>query len=155
MKWTAVAGAGVAFLLFAGGWRAYGAPPADPCSLLTAPQVSAALGAAASEGKRVATSLCQWDAPGRNGGTQKVSLTLGNAQRFAMAKMPINDPRITKTPVSGIGDEAVYGTTAGQAASINVKKGDAYFAISVNGVPMEQAQATVTTLAKEVVSKMQ
>ena len=126
------------------------APPA-PCSLLTTAEVSAALGAAAGEGKAVTPKLCQWAA---NGGWQKVALTLSDAHRFAYAKMPVNSPSITKTPVSGVGDEAVYGTTAGQAASITVKKGDSYFSVSLMGVPMSKAQVAATQLAQEVLAKL-
>jgi hypothetical protein len=140
--------------LLASGSAAAGAPPADACSLLTAVQVSAALGVAAGEGKAVASSLCQWTAPGKNGGSEKVAVTIGNAQKFAMAKMPVNTPSIKKTSVSGIGDDAVFGTTAGQAASINVKKGNVYFAVSLMGVPLDKAQAVATTLAKDVLAKL-
>jgi len=144
----------VASGLLVSGSTADGAPPADPCSLLTAVQVSAALGVTAGEGKAVASSLCQWTAPGKNGGSQKVAVTIGNAQKFAMAKTPVNAPSIKKTPVSGLGDEAVFGTTAGQAASINVKKGDVYFAVSLMGDPMDKAQAVATALAKDVLAKL-
>ena len=139
--------------LLASGSVADGAPPAGPCSLLTAAQVSAALGVAAGEGEALASSLCQWTAPGKNGRAASVDVTISNAQRFAMAKVPVNSPSITKTPVSGIGDEAVFGTTAG-VASINVKKGDVYFAVTLRGVPMDKAQAVVTTLAKDVLAKL-
>lgn len=130
------------------------APPADACSLLTAAQVSAALGATVGEGKAVTSSLCQWAAPGKNGGSQKVAVTIGNAQKFAMAKTPVNAPSVSKTPVSGVGDEAVFGTSAGQAASINVKKGDVYFAVNLMGVPLDKAQAAATALAKDVLAKL-
>jgi len=130
------------------------AGPPDPCSLLTAAQVSAVLGATAGEGKAVTPKYCQWTAPGKDGGSQKVALTISDAQRFAYAKMPVNSPSITKTPVSGVGDEAVFGTTAGQAASITVKRGDSYFAVSLMGVPMSNAQAVATQLAKEVLAKL-
>jgi hypothetical protein len=140
--------------LLASASAADGAPPADACSLLTPAQVSAALGATAGEGKAVTPSLCQWTAPGKNGGSERVAVTIGNAQRFAMAKVPVNTPSVTKTPVSGIGDEAVFGTTAGQAASINVKKGEVYFAVTLMGVPLDKAQAVATTLAKDVLGKL-
>ena len=141
-----------ASLVCLGGRTAVAAPAA--CSLLTAAQVSAALGATAGEGKGMLSNLCMWTAPGTGGSSQKVALTIGDERKFAMAKMPVNDPRITKTPVSGVGDEAVFGTTAGQMASINVKKGDTYFSISLNGVPMNKAQAVATQLAKEVLAKL-
>jgi hypothetical protein len=131
---------------------AFAAPVA--CSLLTTAQVTAALGASASGGTGMMANLCMWTAPANGGPAQKVALTIGDARKFAMAKMPVNDSRVTKTPVSGVGDEAVFGTTAGQMASINVKKGDTYFAISLNGVPMDKAQAVATGLAKDVLSKL-
>jgi len=144
---------GVASLL-ASTSAANGAPPADACALLTAAQVSAALGVTAGEGKAVVPSLCQWTAPGKDRGSERVAVTIGNAQKFAYAKTPVNSPSIKKIPVSGIGDEAVFGTTAGQAASINVKKGDIYFAVSLMGVPLDKAQAVATTLAKDILAKL-
>jgi hypothetical protein len=140
--------------LLASGSVAHGAPPADPCALLTAAQVSAALGVTVGEGKALASSLCQWTAPGKNGRSQGVAVTIGNAQKFAMAKTPVDAPSIKKTPVSGIGDEAVFGTSGVQAASINVKKGDVYFAVNLVGVPIDKAQAVVTALAKDVLAKL-
>ena len=144
---------GLAGILVLGQGAMLAAPPA-PCSLLTAAEVSAALGATAGEGTAVTPKVCQWTAPGKGGASQKVALTISDAQRFAIAKTPINDPRITKTPVSGVGDEAVYGTTAGQAASITVRKGDSYFSLSLMGVPMSNAQTVATQLAKEALAKM-
>ncbi len=144
---------GVASLL-ASTSAANGAPPADACALLTAAQVSAALGVTAGEGKAVVPSLCQWTAPGKDRGSERVAVTIGNAQKFAYAKTPVNSPSIKKIPVSGVGDEAVFGTTAGQAASINVKKGDIYFAVSLMGVPLDKAQAVATTLAKDILAKL-
>jgi len=55
------------------------ASPPDPCSLLTAAQVSAALGATADEGKAVTPKFCQWTAPGKSGASQKVALTILDA----------------------------------------------------------------------------
>ena len=135
---------------------AHAAPPGDACSLLNAAQVSAALGSAVSDGQAVGRKLCMWKATAtaKNGSTPRVALTIGDAQKFAYAKMPLPDAKITKAPLSGVGDEAVYGTTAGQLASINVKKGSSYFAISVNGVSMDKTQALVTQLAKEALAKL-
>jgi len=151
-RWAARLMLGVVAVAMCG--RVAWAAPPDPCSLLTAAQVSAALGATAGEGKAVTPKYCLWTAVGKDGGSQKVALTISDAQRFAYAKMPVNSPSITKTPVSGVGDEAVYGTTAGQAASITVKKGDNYFSVSLMGVPMSNAQAVATQLAKEAVAKL-
>ena len=153
MRVSLVRVAGLTSILVLGRGSLLAAAP-EPCSLLTAAQVSTALGATAGEGKAVTPKVCQWAAPGKNGSSQKVGLTISDAHPFAMAKMPLNDSRITKTAVSGVGDEAVYGTTAGQAASITVKKGDSYFSVSLMGVPMSNAQAVATQLAKDVLARL-
>ena len=102
----------------------------DPCSLLTQAQVSEALGTNVAPGKRVVPTLCDWSAAATQPGTRakKVTLTLKKPQEFAYLKMPVGNG-ITKTPVSGIGDEAVYGTTPGYATTLSVRKGDNVFVI--------------------------
>jgi hypothetical protein len=148
--------AATGFLILASIAMTEAASAADACSLLTTAQVSAALGSAVKDGKAIGQKLCMWDAaaPAKSGATPRVSLTVSNAQAFAFAKMPVQSANITKTPLSGVGDEAVYGTTAGQMASVNVKKGSTYFAISVGGVPVDKTQALVTQLAKEALGKL-
>ncbi len=140
---------------------AYGAPPSDPCSLLTPAQVSAVLGVQVGPGKRIASKLCQWTGPQPMGPSAKsVALTLLDARGFAAVKTPVNAEGITKTPMSGLGDEAVYGTTAGVGASLSVKKGDFYFSVHVRGFPYNKAkgpdevEGKEKTLALEILSKM-
>jgi hypothetical protein len=139
---------------------AYAAPPSDPCSLLTPAQVSAVLGVNVGEGQRMAPTLCEWSVSGQSGpGSKKVTVTLQNPQAFAYAKMPVGHG-ITKTPVSGIGDDAVYGTTPNFAATLTVKKGDVVFAVRVFGFPiaegksLDEVQAKEKTLALEILSKL-
>src|SRR5262249_3027840 len=106
---------------------AYAAMPSDPCSLLTPAQVSAALGTTVGAGVAVGSALCQWIAPNQPNSmnAKKVTLRLQNAQQFAYAKTLVGGG-ITKTPASGIGDEAVYGTspgtTPGLATTLAVRK---------------------------------
>jgi len=131
------------------------AAPPDPCALLTQAQVSEVLGAAAGAGERLATSVCQWSTKAEAGaGSKKVTLTLQNAQAFAAAKTPVPTGTITKTPVSGIGDDAVYGTTKGAATVLTVKKGDAVFVVRVFGFPEDETKAKEKTLALDVLSKL-
>jgi hypothetical protein len=148
--------AATAFLFLPSMVTAQAAPAGNACSLLTTDQVSAALGSTVKQGKALTPKLCMWDAaaPAKSGGTPRIALTISSAQAFVYAKMPVPDSKITKTPVSGLGDEAVYGTTAGQMASVNVKKGSSYFSVGVNSVPMDKAQALVTQLAKEAMAKL-
>jgi hypothetical protein len=51
---------------------------------------------------------------------------------FAYAKMPVGHG-ITKIRASGIGDEAIWGRTAGYATVLTVKKGSLAFGVHVYG----------------------
>jgi hypothetical protein len=91
---------------------------------------------------------------------KSVAITLLDARGFAAVKTPVNAAGITKTPMSGIGDEAVYGTTAGFGSTLGVKKGDFYFSVHVKGFPFDKAkgadetEAKEKTLAQQILSKM-
>jgi hypothetical protein len=131
----------------------------DPCSLLTQAQVSEVLGVSVDPGKLVVPTICGWSEATRKPGTsaKKVTLSLKKPQEFAYLKMPIGEG-ITKTPVSGIGDEAVYGTTPGYATTLSVRKGDKVFVVQVWGFDIKKdddhIKATEKTLALEVLSKL-
>lgn len=136
---------------------AYAAPPSDACSLLTAAQASATLGVAVSDGKSSVPHECEWSQPGAGvGGKGVLAEILGPmgsmtaVDRFNTVKMPVG--RIVKTPVTGLGDDAVYVETAG--AALYVKKGDFVFQIRVHGFPLEEIKAKEKTLALDVLAKL-
>jgi hypothetical protein len=143
-----------------------GAAPSDPCSLLTKSQVSAVLGVQV-ESRLVAPTLCEWAIPGEPPSIRQKKVTVsiltpGGERRFAAAKMPIGAAGgrgITKTPASGIGDDAVFGIYP-PVSGLTVKKGDFFFAINVYGFPLDkpeaidQVQAKEKTLALQVLSKL-
>jgi len=143
------------FLTVCSSRSAYGAPSSDPCSLLTPAQISAVLGLNVSAGKPLGTKSCDWTVPGQPMGinARRVTVTLLNEQAFAYAKMPVNFKGITKTSVSGIGDDAVYGTAAGHG-TLSVKKGNSAFVVHVYGFPLDQIEAKEKTLALEILSKL-
>ncbi len=122
----------------------------DPCSLLTPAQVSTALGAMVGPAKHLATTVCVWDVPNEPPGSnlKRVTVTLLTERGFEAAKTPVGGT-ITKVPVSGIGDEAVFGTTGKLAAVLSVKKGPAAFAVRVQGFPLDQPQGVADVQAKE------
>jgi hypothetical protein len=140
---------------------AYGAPPSDPCSLLTQSQVSAVLGVQIGEGRRVAPTLCEWAIPGEAPSIRqkKVTVIIETEPGFAAAKIPVGHGT-TKVPASGIGDEAVFGTTPKYATTLTVKKGAFYVAVCVYGFPLDQSkavdevQAKEKTLALQILSKL-
>ena len=135
----------------------YAAPPIDPCSLLTTSQVSSALGVTVGSGKAAGPRDCQWSQPGGGVGAKSVLLEIlgpmGNrtpVDRFNTAKMPV--PRVVKTPVSDLGDDAVYVQTLDVA--LYVKKSAFVFSIRVAGFPVEQSKAKEGALARDVLAKL-
>lgn len=140
---------------------AYAAPPTDACSLLTPAQVSAALGVAVGAGKQEGQLDCEWDQPGWTmvRGMRLLLHILGPvgsltpAQRFNT--MPVRG--ITKTPLSGVGDDAVYVIRGSSAPELTVKKGGSVFQIRIQGLPrnqVNQIEAKEKTLALEVLAKL-
>ena len=132
------------------------AAPSDPCSLLTPDQIGAVIGSTVEAGKAVGTKMCQWLVPNQPAGLngKKVAVTLQDSRAFAYAKTPVNDARITKTPVSGVGDEAIQGTTLGKVTTLTVKKGDTVFVVHVTGFPVDQAQSMEKSLALQILPKL-
>jgi hypothetical protein len=131
----------------------------DACALITQSQASAALGVSLGDGTHPgATNLatCQWTQAGQ-GGKRVMIIIVGSmgsmspADRFESAKKPVQG--FTKTPVSGIGDDACY-VEARANTSLYVKKGKSVFQIFVYGFPPDQAKTMEKTLAQQAVGKL-
>jgi hypothetical protein len=141
----------VAFALVASGPSTAGAQvPSDPCAQVTPAQVSAALGETVAAGQQAGTKTCSWSA---NKPThQVVSLMYsppGDWNRRKTRPMP----GVTKTSVSGIGDEA-FAETAANFTTLYVKKGSTTFMVRVYGVPDPDRQLTIEKpIAQTVAAK--
>jgi len=128
----------------------------DACSLLTAAQVSAALGTPVEAGKRLIESnprVCGWapaGGPKING--KKLTLTIMTLQSFETGKKPANG--IEKSPLGGVGDDAIYITTPGFGTALNVKKGSSAFQLRVGGFKPDEEKAIEKTLAPQVLAKL-
>ena len=134
---------------------AHGATSPDPCALLTPAQITAVTGLNPGPGTAIGTVLCRWEPPGQPAiGAKSVALTLISLRAFAAAKMPISDQRVTKTPVSGVGDEAVFGTLGTRTGTLTVRKGETAFVVHVSGFPLEQLEGMEKTLALEVLARL-
>ncbi|HLW48959.1 MAG TPA: hypothetical protein VKW09_14495 [bacterium] len=147
---------GVLLVLGVGLLSAGGTPTGDACSLLTQAQVSAALGVSMAPGQRYLPSLpqvCAWSEPVPPH-IQRVVVTISNTVTFASEKTPT--PGVTKTPVSGIGDDAYYVTAGGLGTDLHVKKGSFAFKISVGGpgFSVDQIKVMEKTLAQDVLAKV-
>ena len=135
--------------------RAYASTPTDACSLVTAAQVSAAMGFAVGSGKALNPHDCQFVEPGAGGKTVLVEILgptgrLTPVDRFNTVKMPVG--RVVKTPVSGLGDDAVYVETLGVA--LYVRKGDFVFQIRISGLPLAECKEAERLLAQNVLANL-
>lgn len=122
----------------------------DPCSLLTTAQVSGAIGGAAQPGQPINKTGCSWSST-----TPKAMVTISfdNLGTYATMKAG-RSPVVTKTPVSGVGDDAFY-STMGPTTTLTVKKGDTYFVVRVYGFPDQAKQREIEkTLGAEAAAKM-
>jgi hypothetical protein len=139
------------------------APPTDACSLLTSAKVSAVLGVSVGAGEKIvpnSTTLCGWEVPGEKSLDRKrvvlsIYAQMGSrtpVQRFNAAKTPV--PGVTKEPVSGVGDDAIFATTPGLGTGLIFRKGDAAFDLRVYGFPIDQLKAKEKALAQEVLGKL-
>lgn len=151
---------GVLFAFAACNTRAvYAAPPADPCSLLTPAQVSAALEVPAA-GKSFGSKVCMWVQTGVKPGSalRKVDLLILVMQGYNLAETTPNS-RTSVTPVSGLGDDAYYfAMTSGQYMELRVKKGTVAFGIRVHrsATPFttDQIKAKEKALAQDILAKL-
>ena len=84
-----------------------------------------------------------------------VSLWDGSASGWAKIKMPL--PGVTKTAVSGLGDDALFsilGTEAKQFVTLNVKKGSTAYLFKVYGPTVTEQMTMEKTLAGNVLAKL-
>jgi hypothetical protein len=122
-----------------------------PCSLLTQAQVSTAVGLSMGAGQPIATTGCSWSA-----GHVTATLSLWDATKWDKMRAPL--PGMTKTPVGGMGDDAVFATVgdAGkQLITLTVKKGKTAFMFRIYGVEKASNQMSMEkTLAENVLAKL-
>ncbi len=146
----------VCVLLFLGGRTGYGAAPSDPCSLLTPDEVKAVLGVEVDQGQPMGSKTCAWIPPGQPNSmnAKKVVVTMLDEQAFNLAKTAVGRKGITKTPVKGVGDDAVYVTVARMAATLSVKQGSLAFTVHVYGFPLDQIELKEKELALKILARL-
>lgn len=153
MKSTGVRNFSIAVVCIAAGLSSRSAAAqgaAAPCSLLTAAQVSAAIGAGVNAPQAIGTTGCSWSAP-----HIIVSLSLWDGSKWDKMKTPL--PGASRTPVAGLGDDA-FSTTLGkpdkQFVTLNVKKGATAYVFKVYGVSASQQTSMENTLAQNVLARL-
>lgn len=121
-----------------------------PCDLLTQAQLSSVTGVSLGAGAPIATTGCSWKATGKT--NLVVTVSLQNEKMFTGAK-GASAPKMTKTAVSGIGDEAIFVGVEG-FSSLWVRKGSKYLLVRIYGLPVDEAQTRLKALAASAVSKL-
>ena len=107
----------------------------DPCKLLTAAQISTALGATFGAGQAISTSGCSWTST-----TPHIIVTLSLWPPADWDRMKAGGLPGTKiSPQSGLGDDAFYATLA-QYTMLYVKKGQTVLLFKVYGVKDQARQ---------------
>jgi hypothetical protein len=133
------------------GSKTAAAQSAAPCSLLSSNQVSAAIGVTAGAGTPIANTGCSWTVTSPH---IIVTLSLWNGSKWDQMKMPL--PGMTKTPVTGLGDDAVF-TIMGPDAkftTLSVKKGGTVYTFKVYGVDAPKQQSVEQALAANALANL-
>ena len=125
--------------------------PSDPCAQLTAAQVSAALGETVAAGQKAGTKTCSWSA---NKPTHQIVSLMYSPPGDWNTRKTRPMPGVTKTSVSGVGDEA-FAETAANFTTLYVKKKSTIFMVRVYGVPDVGRQLAIEKpIAQAVAAKV-
>lgn len=125
----------------------------DPCTLLTAKEISSVVGGSFGASKAISATACSWTAaagPGSPNAT--VTLAVQDAKVWDKATAPLVG--VQRVPESGIGDAAIY-TIAGPFASLGVRKGAVTVIIRMYGVhDLAKQKSLEKSLAADAIAKL-
>jgi hypothetical protein len=125
--------------------------PSDPCAQITPAQVSAALGETVAAGGKSTSVTCTWVA---NKPTYQVVTLMYSPPGDWSSRKTRQMPGITKSNVSGVGDDAIA-ETLGNLTTLFVKKGNTTFMVRVYGVADPAKQLAIEKpIAQAVVAKL-
>jgi hypothetical protein len=133
-----------------GSWTAEAQAGPAPCSLLTSAEVTAAVGANVGAAQPIATTGCSWSAP-----HVIVTLSLWDASNWGKMKTPL--PGVSRTAVSGFGDDAFFSTMGSAEKSfttLTVKKGSTAYVIKVYGGNATDQMSKEKALAGSVLARL-
>jgi hypothetical protein len=136
---TAVVAVVLAILVATSALTAGAQVPSDPCTQVTAAQVSAALGETVSAGKHAPPPTCTWEA---NQPKHEIVTLMFSPPGDWDTRKSSEHPGITKASVSGVGDDALA-MSLGPYTTLFVKKGSVTFMVRVYGVPDSARQLAI------------
>jgi hypothetical protein len=138
------------------------AAPANACMLLSQAQVATILGVDVDAGKNlIGPDDCRFIQKGAKPGSDAALLqvNLTKAQSFEAGKIPL--PNWTKTPITGLGDEAYSADRSGKISfpvspSLSIKKGAVYVVIIAKApmATLEQTQDVEKKVARAILEKL-
>ena len=136
---------------------ARGAAPDDPCALLTEAQVGAALGAQVTVVKSGSDAKhCHWEQGKRGATVVDAHLMVEAAKSYDAAKGTMGmSGKVTRVPVSGLGDDAYY-LVGRRDAPLFAKKGNAAIRVAVDGKgwSMDEIKSKEKALALALLAKL-
>lgn len=132
---------------------------ADPCSLLTAAEVSAAVGGKVGEGEKsgpdgpLGLATCIWSTAGVPVRTFQIAISTDDGitvDGYTAARLYEDTvTQVKATPASGIGDKAAFAAATGL-----VLKGDAFMTTSVGFGTSDTAKAALRTLTTKAATNL-
>ena len=145
-------------LALRGAFPAHATPPGDACSLVTPAQVSTALGTqVTTEAVGSDAKHCHWvQEDKRKKVLVDAHLLLESARTYDAAKNSMGmSGKVTRVPVSGVGDDAYY-LVGRRDAPLFAKKGNAAVRIAVDGKgwSADQIKDKEKALALAVLAKL-
>jgi hypothetical protein len=81
-----------------------------------------------------------------------VTVSMQSEKMFASAKSSAA-PGMTKTTISGVGDEAIF-ISGHNFSSLWVRKGTKFLLVRIYGLPLNEAQTKIKALATNALSKL-
>ena len=101
------------------------------------------LGVAVDPGERLMPSeprFCTWREHGKDPmKARNVRLSLLSDREYNIGKTPL--PTVTRTPESGLGDEAYFSKAKGMVFNLSVKKGGTFFRVMTRSNPQAFVKA--------------
>ena len=138
------------------------AAPTNACALLSQAQIAAVLGAEVDAGENIiGAEDCRWRQMGIAAGADGVLLqvNLTKPQSFETGKTPL--PNWTKTPVTGLGDEAYSADRGGKitfpiSPSLSIKKASVSVVIvaKVPKATLDQTKDAEKKIASAILGKL-
>ncbi len=130
--------------------------PPDACSLLSTQEIATALGVEVDAGTTIAPGACRWNGrakwPGDDVAILRINFT--TARSFEIGRTPLSG--YTKTPESGIGDDAYSVDRGGHDPTLSIKKGSAVIIIflDIPKASLEQIKDAERKVALKLAGKL-